>query len=186
MADDGEEVVELSAAPQFAYFSIWKKEDSVKVLVNTNCGTSLVRDFATKSLIHALDLRIQEEINKAAEEAEKKRIEAQRKAIEYANAAAEAEAAAERGEEVPEPAAAEPTEGEGENDQGPNIVELMNELKAKLIEEELAIVSAETGEEVSIEEKLTPGNVYSFSYSKDKEVGEGEEPTKEIIQLLTE
>ena len=55
-----------------------------------------------------------------------------------------------------------------------------------IADRQLAIVSAETGEEVSIEEKLTPGNVYSFSYSKDKEVGEGEEPTKEIIQLLTE
>lgn len=187
MAEEGVEVVELSADPQFAYFSIWKKDDTVKVLVNTNCGASLVRDFAIKSLIHALDSRIQEEMRKAAEEEERKRIEAQRKAIEDANAAAEAEAAAERGEEVPEPIATEPTEGEGEaSEKGPDIVEMMNELKIRLIEEELSVVSAETGEEVNIDEKLNAGSEYSFCYSTVKDVGEGEEPSREVIQLLTE
>ena len=77
--------------------------------------------------------------------------------------------------------------GEGEaSEKGPDIVEMMNELKIRLIEEELSVVSAETGEEVNIDEKLNAGSEYSFCYSTVKDVGEGEEPSREVIQLLTE
>lgn len=192
MTEPEPEVAPLNTDPQFAYFSIWQKENPVKVMVNANCGTSLIRDYAVKTLVHALDTRITIETRKMMELAAEKAAEARKKQL-AALTAAENDDTNEEGETTPADPAnpeADATEGEGEDDTGPDVVTLMNELRSRLIDDSILLVN-DAGEEHNLDNKLSVGDTYSFALKvvtqgePEEEGGELPEPTEEFIQLLT-
>lgn len=161
MADEG-----VDGGPKFAYVLIGKKDDPLKVMVNTTCGSSIVSDFAKQSLVKLVDVKINEENVK-------------RTMMASMPPPAEAgEGDAGDGED-----AAAAGDGEAGEDEAPvvDVVAILSELRDQILDANTKLTDEGCTAAIGAEDKLEVRGKYSMAI-----FGQDEEGAEMISPLLTE